>query len=138
VRLLAATKKALAIGIRRCRIGAYVADVGQAIQKYVESQRFTVIKNLAGHGVGYGVHEEPQIPNYFPFDPRNPRNRGAKIKEGMTLAIEPMVSVSSETTTQGKDGYAAVTNDGSLSAHFEHTIAVTKKGPIILTELESV
>lgn len=132
-RLIAVAKDALSIGVSRCRIGNHIGDIGEGIQKYVEANGFRVIKSLVGHGVGRAVHEDPQIPNFFPFDERRPSNRGAKIKEGMTLAIEPMISVSSEKTARGRDGYASATADGSLSAHFEHTVAVTKQGAIILT-----
>lgn len=131
--LIAAAKNALAIGISRCRAGNYIGDIGEGIQRHVEQCGFRVIKSLVGHGVGRAVHENPQIPNFFPFDERRPSNRGAKIKEGMTLAIEPMISISSEKTKRGLDGYAAATSDGSLAAHFEHTVAVTKHGTIILT-----
>lgn len=133
-RFLNAAKEALKIGIGRCRAGNCIGDIGYAIQRYVESQGFRVIKSLVGHGVGYKVHEDPQVPNFFPFDDKNPKNKGARIKEGMTLAIEPMISISSEQTKRGKDGYAAVTADGSLAAHFEHTVAATKRGPLILTQ----
>lgn len=126
--------EALRIGISKCRIDNYLGDIGFAIQKFVESQGFKVIKTLVGHGVGYQVHEDPQVPNFFPFDEKNPKNRGPKLKQGMTLAIEPMISVSSEKTKKGKDGFASITVDGSLSAHFEHTVGVTKKGPLILTK----
>jgi methionyl aminopeptidase len=132
-RLLTVTREALTIGIGKCRLGNCIGDIGYAIQRYVESHGFCVIKSLVGHGVGYKVHEDPQIPNFFPIDPKNPKNKGAQIKEGMTLAIEPMISISSEQTKKGKDGYAAVTKDGSLSAHFEHTVAITKRAPLILT-----
>lgn len=133
-RLLSVTKEALKIGIGKCRAGNFIGDIGYAIQKYVESHEFCVIKSLVGHGVGYKVHEDPQIPNFFPINQKNPKNKGAQIKEGMTLAIEPMISISSEQTKKGKDGYAAATKDGSLAAHFEHTVAVTKRGPLILTQ----
>ena len=133
-RLISVAKKALSIGISRCRAGNHIGDIGEGIQRYVEANGFCVIKTLVGHGVGRAVHEDPQIPNFFPFDKRRPKNRGAKIKEGMTLAIEPMISASSEKTKKGRDGYAAVTSDGSLSAHFEHTVAVTGKGTLILTQ----
>ncbi|MBI4359515.1 MAG: type I methionyl aminopeptidase [Candidatus Jacksonbacteria bacterium] len=133
-RLIRVAKEALSIGISRCRAGHYIGDIGEGIQRYVESNGFCVIKSLVGHGVGREVHEDPQIPNFFPFDARRPKNRGIQIKEGMTLAIEPMISEHCEKTKQGTDGYAAVTSDGSLAAHFEHTVAVTKQGTIILTQ----
>lgn len=132
-KLLNVTQSALRIAISKCRAGNYIGDISAAIQKFVEAQGFCVIKTLVGHGVGYKVHEDPQIPNFWPFDDRRPNNTGAKLKPGMTLALEPMISISSERTKRGADGYAAVTADGSLSAHFEHTIAVTERAPIILT-----
>jgi methionyl aminopeptidase len=133
-RLIDVTKSALKIGIANCLPDNYIADISAAISRYVESQGFSVIQTLVGHGVGYKVHEDPQIPNFFPFDPKHPQNQGAKIKEGMTLAIEPMISLTSKQTKLGSDGFAAVTDDGSLAAHFEHTVAVTKYGALILTE----
>ena len=132
-KLLNVTREALRIGISKCRIDNYLGDIGQAIQRYVESQGFKVIKTLVGHGVGHQVHEDPQVPNFFPFDEKNPQNRGPKLKEGMALALEPMVSISAETTKKGPDGFASITIDGCLSAHFEHTVAITKKGPLVLT-----
>ncbi|MFH1713140.1 MAG: type I methionyl aminopeptidase [Candidatus Jacksonbacteria bacterium] len=132
-KLINTTREALQIGVSKCRIDNYLGDMGFAVQKFVESQGFKVIKTLVGHGVGYQVHEDPQVPNFFPFDEKNPKNRGPKLKQGMTLAIEPMVSISAEKTKKGKDGFASITIDGSLSAHFEHTVAVTKNGPLILT-----
>jgi methionyl aminopeptidase len=134
-KLLNATREALRIGISKCRIGNYLGDIGQAIQRYVDTQGFCVIKTLVGHGVGYDVHEDPQIPNFFPFDQKNPRNRGVKLKAGMVLALEPMISISAEETKSGHDGFASVTSDGCLSAHFEHTVAVTKREPLVLTQL---
>lgn len=132
-KLLNITKEALQIGISQCIIGNHVGDIGRAIQKYTEANNFKIIKNLVGHGVGYKVHEDPQIPNFLPADHQPNIVRGAELKAGMTLAIEPMITVSSEQTKRGSDGYAAVTDDGSLAAHFEHTVAVTKQGPLILT-----
>ena len=134
-KLLNVTKEALRIAIDKCRVDNYLGDIGQAVEKFVSAQGFKVIKTLVGHGVGYKVHENPQIPNFFPFDRHNPKNRGAKLKQGMTLALEPMISISAEKTKRGADGYAAVTKDGSLSAHFEHTVAVTRKCPLVLTNL---
>lgn len=133
-KLINTARHALQIGINKCRIDNYLGDIGQAIQKFVESQGFKVIKTLVGHGVGHQVHEDPQVPNFFPFDAKNPSNRGSKLKAGMTLAIEPMVSISAEKTKKGKDGFASITVDGSISAHFEHTVAITKNGPLILTK----
>ncbi len=133
-KLLTVTQDALAIAINKCRPGNYVGDISIAVQRYIDQYKFCIIKTLVGHGVGYAVHEEPQIPNFFPFNPKNPRDKGEKLKQGMTLAIEPMISISSEKTKKGRDGYAAATSDGSLAAHFEHTIAITNGKPLILTK----
>jgi len=133
-KLINVTREALRIGISRCRLGNCIGDIGEAIQKYVEAQNFSVIRSLVGHGVGRQVHEDPSVPNFFPIDETRPKNRGAKIKDGMTLAIEPMVAAGSARVKRGRDGYAAATQDKSWSAHFEHTVAVTKTGTLILTQ----
>jgi len=132
-KLLDTTKQALKIAISKCQINNFIGDIGKAVQKYVEAQGFCVIKDLVGHGVGYKPHEDPQIPNYFPFDFQKPKNQGAVLKPGMILALEPMVSVSAETTKLGSDGFAAITVDNSLAAHFEDTVIITKQGPKIAT-----
>lgn len=134
-KLLNATQEALKIAVSKCRIGNHIGDIGQAIQKFIDTQGFKIIKTMVGHGVGYYIHEDPFIPNFFPFNLRNPQDKGPEIREGMTLAIEPMISISAEHTTLGSDSYAAVTIDGSWSAQFEDTVAVTKQGPLILTQL---
>lgn len=118
--LLAVTKKSLDIGIRHVAPGNYIGDIGSAIQKYVESQGFSVVRQLVGHGVGRAVHEEPQIPNYG-----KPRT-GAILRPGMVLAIEPMVTIGSYQIKISNDGFGFKTTDKSLSAHFEHTVVVTE------------
>ncbi len=126
-RLMETTYQALHRGIRHCRKEAHLTDVSHAIQQYVESCGFSVVRDLVGHGIGRAMHEEPQIPNY------GPAHRGPKLKEGMTLAIEPMVNLGGEGIKILNDGWTVVSADGSPSAHFEHTVLVTGDGPEILT-----
>jgi methionyl aminopeptidase len=126
-RLLRVTQEALERGIRQVRVGGRISDIGHAVQQHVESHGFSVVREFVGHGIGAALHEEPQIANYG--DP----GRGPRLAEGMTLAIEPMVNVGRPTVKMLADGWTAVTRDGSLSAHFEHTVAVTKNGPDVLT-----
>jgi methionyl aminopeptidase len=125
--LLRVTQEALERGIGQVRLGARVSDIGHAIQRHVEEHGFSVVREFVGHGIGASLHEEPQIANYG--DP----GRGPRLVEGMTLAIEPMVNVGRPAVRMLADGWTAVTKDGSLSAHFEHTVAVTKNGPLVLT-----
>ncbi len=129
-RLIRVTKKALKRGIKKVRPGNTIGDIGNTIQRYVESQGFSVVRDLCGHGIGRELHEDPQIPNY------GQRHKGEKIKEGMVLCLEPMVTVGDWQIKKSKDGYGFETRDGSLSAHFEHTIAVTKDGSRVLTSLK--
>ena len=129
-RLIRVTKKALKRGIKKVRPGNTFGDVGNTIQRYVESQGFNVVRDLCGHGIGRDLHEEPKILNY------GKRHTGEEIKEGMVFCIEPMVTVGDWKIKKTSDGYGYQTKDGSLSAHFEHTIAVTKNGCQILTELK--
>lgn len=128
-RLLVAAKKALKLGIRKARPGNTTGDVGNTIQRYVEGQGFGVVRNLCGHGIGREVHEDPQIPNY------GQRHKGAELKEGMAICIEPMVTIGDYHLKKAEDGYGFATKDGSLSAHFEHTIAITKSGGRVLTKV---
>jgi methionyl aminopeptidase len=128
-RLLSATEKALQIGIGKAVIGNRLSDVSAAIQDYVESEGFSVVRELVGHGIGRELHEEPQVPNF------GRPGQGPELREGMTLAIEPMVNAGGWEVVILDDGWTTVTKDRSLSAHFEHTIAVTKNGSIILTKL---
>ena len=128
-RLLAATEKALEAGIKRAVAGNRLSDISSTIQNYVESEGFSVVRTFVGHGIGRELHEDPQIPNY------GRPGEGPKLLEGMTLAIEPMVNAGGWEVNILNDGWTAVTKDGSLSAHFEHTVAITKNGQSILTKL---
>ncbi len=129
-KLIRVTKEALALGIKRARPGNRVSDISHAIQKYVEANSFSVVRSFVGHGIGRSLHEEPQVPNF------GEPGRGARLREGMTLAIEPMVNAGSHEVSVLDDGWTAVTVDGSLSAHYEHTVAVTASEPRILTKVE--
>lgn len=128
-RLIRVTKKALKRGIKKARPGNTFGDVGNTIQRYVESQGFQVVRDLCGHGIGKNLHEEPQILNY------GKRHSGPKILPGMVFCLEPMVTAGDWRIKQSKDGYGWETQDGSLSAHFEHMVAVTRNGTKVLTEL---
>lgn len=128
-KLIAVTKKALEIGIEQAKPGNHLEDIGSAIQKYVEKNRFNVVRELCGHGVGKKVHEDPQILNY------GERGKGIELKPGMVLALEPMVTVGDWHIKKTKDGFGYKTKGNSLSAHFEHTLVITKKGVKTLTEL---
>lgn len=125
--LLRVTQEALEKGIAQVRLGGRVSDIGHAVQTHVEAHGFSVVREFVGHGIGASLHEEPQIANY------GEAGRGPRLAEGMTLAIEPMVNMGRAGVKMLADGWTAVTRDGSLSAHFEHTVAVTKNGPVILT-----
>jgi methionyl aminopeptidase len=128
-RLINVTKKSLRLGIKKAKIGNTIGDIGNTIQRFVEDQGFGVVRDLCGHGIGKHLHEDPKIPNY------GKRGGGEKLVEGMTICIEPMVTIGDYNIKPSKDGYGYATRDGSLSAHFEHTIVITKKGPVILTEI---
>jgi methionyl aminopeptidase len=128
-RLLAVTEQALETGIAEIVAGNRLSDISSVIQKRVESEGFSVVRNFVGHGIGRELHEDPQIPNF------GKPGEGPELREGMTLAIEPMVNAGSWEVDILNDGWTAVTKDGSLSAHFEHTVAVTKNGQSILTKL---
>ncbi len=125
------TEAALFRGIDAVKPGARVSDIGAAVQQYVEANGFSVVREFVGHGIGTSLHEEPQIANY------GPAGRGPRLAEGMVLAIEPMVNIGAPVVKVLSDGWTAVTRDGSLSAHFEHTVAVTQDAYEILTLLES-
>lgn len=127
-RLIRVTKKALKRGIKKVRPGNTFGDIGNTIQRYVESQGFNVVRDLCGHGIGKEIHEEPKILNY------GRRHTGPEIKEGMVFCIEPMVTMGDWRIKRTKDGFGYETIDGSLSTHFEHTVAVIKNGCKILTE----
>jgi methionyl aminopeptidase len=125
--LLDVTRESLELGITECRPGRRLSDVSHAIQSHVERHGFSVVRAFVGHGIGRALHEEPQVPNFG--DP----GRGPQLRVGMVLAIEPMVTMGSWEVRVLDDGWTAVTKDGSLAAHFEHTIAVTESGPEVLT-----
>ncbi len=129
-RLLRITEESLYIGIMSAIVGNRVSDISYAIQRHVESHGFSVVKAFVGHGIGRELHEDPQIPNF------GPPGRGPRLREGMTLAIEPMVNLGSDEVFVLDDGWTAVTADGKPSAHFEHTVLVTSEGPRILTKRE--
>lgn len=128
-RLLRVTSEALGIGIREVKPGVRLGDVGYVIQKHLEKNKLAVIRDLAGHGVGYAVHEEPLVPNF------GKPGTGLEIKKGMVLALEPMATLGGREIKLASDGWTFKTVDGSLTAHFEHTLAVTENGTEILTEL---
>ncbi len=128
-KLLDVTRESLDLAIQECRPGRRLSDVSHAVQSHVEANGFAVVRAFVGHGIGRALHEEPQIPNFG--DP----GRGPQLKPGMVLAIEPMVTMGSWEVRILDDGWTAVTQDGSLAAHFEHTVAVTDNGPEVLTSL---
>ncbi len=128
-KLVEATEGALEVGIEAANNGARLGDISAAIQKYAESRGYSVVREYTGHGIGRQMHEEPQIPNF------GRRGEGPKLKKGMTLALEPMLNIGSWRTCTGSDGWVVSTMDGSLSAHFEHTIAITDSKPEVLTAL---
>ncbi len=129
-KLVCVTREALYKGIEKAVVGNRLFDISYAIQRHVESNGFSVVRAFVGHGIGRNLHEEPQLPNF------GSPGCGIKLKEGMVLAIEPMVNAGSYDIIIKNDGWTAVTADGKKSAHFEHCVAITKKGPIILTALE--
>lgn len=127
--LLKVTEEALYKGIEKAVMGNRLSDISHAIQSYVEEKGYSVVRDYVGHGIGQEMHEEPQLPHFgLP-------GRGPRLKEGMVLAIEPMVNIGDFRVKVKEDNWTVVTSDGSLSAQFEHTVAITKKGPWILTEL---
>ena len=126
-RLLRVTDEALALAVEQVQVDGRVSDIGHAVQTHVEAHGFSVVRDFVGHGIGTQLHEEPQIPNYG--DP----GRGPRLREGMVLAIEPMVNAGSPAVRMLDDGWTAVTRHGGLSAHFEHSVAVTVNGPEILS-----
>ncbi len=126
--LLRVTREALDRAIATVQVGGRLSDIGSAVQEWVERHGFSIVREFVGHGIGEKLHEEPQIPNY------GPAGRGPRLAEGMVLAIEPMVAAGRPATKVLADGWTAVTRDGSLAAHFEHTVAVTAAGPLVLSE----
>ncbi len=128
-KLLEVTEKSLMLGIEEAVIDNHLSDISHAIQKYVESHNYTIVREFVGHGIGKNLHEDPEIPNF------GQPHQGPVLKEGMVLAIEPMVNLGTWQTKILKDGWTVVTQDGKSSAHFEHCVAITKAGPEILTKL---
>ena len=126
-RLLETCQAALAAGVEQCRAGQRLSDISHAIQKVTEEAGFSVVRSLVGHGVGRSMHEDPQIPNY------GPPSRGPLLAEGMVFAIEPMINAGGPDVVVHDDEWSISSKDGSLSAHFEHTVAVTEEGPRVLT-----
>ena len=126
-RLLDVTQQALEAGIAAAQVGNHIGDIGAAVQSVVEAAGFSVVKDLVGHGIGEEFHEEPLVPNY------GKPKRGTPLKAGLTIAIEPMVNVGSPRTRTMPDKWTIVTADGTRSAHFEHTVAITERGPRVLT-----
>ena len=131
-KLLKVTEESLMRGIKEARPGNRLYDISAAIQNYVEEEGFSVVRSFVGHGIGKKLHEDPQVPNFVPENGNN--GRGLKLKPGMVMAIEPMVNVGRPDVKILNDGWTAVTVDGTLSAHFEHTVAVTENGPLVLTQ----
>lgn len=126
-RLIDTTRESLYEGIKMARAGNRIGDIGSAVQRYVELHGFSVVRDFVGHGVGTSLHEAPEVPNF------GTPGRGIRLMPGMTLAIEPMVNVGKPDVKVLPDGWTVITRDGSLSAHFEHTIAITSDGPQIMT-----
>ena len=131
-KLMDITRKSLMLGIAEARPDNYVSDIGYAIQSYVEKYGYSVVRELVGHGIGTELHEEPQIPNYG--EPK----QGYRLREGMCIAIEPMINLGSKEVKTDSDGWTIRTLDGQASAHFEHTIAITSNGPRILSQRDNV
>jgi methionyl aminopeptidase len=127
-KLLEVTEESLKKAIQEVRLGKTVGDVGAAVQEHVEANGFSVVRDFVGHGIGTRLHEDPQVPNF------GVRGHGTRLREGMVLAIEPMVNAGQPGARVLDDKWTAVTEDGSYSAHFEHTVAVTRNGPLVLTE----
>lgn len=126
--LLEVTKKSLYLGIEQAVVGNRIGDISHAIQKYAESENLSVVRHFVGHAIGEEMHEEPQVPHY------GPPHRGPRLKEGMVITIEPMLNIGTYACKIDEDGWTARTKDGKWSAQYEHTIAITKDGPLILTE----
>jgi len=130
--LLKVTKESLYKGIEKAIIGNRIGDIGYAIQNYVESYGFSVVRELVGHGVGKNLHEGPEVPNY------GTRGKGMKLQEGIVIAIEPMINMGKKEVKQSKDGWTISTKDGKPSAHFEHTVAVSKNKADILSDFKYI
>ena len=127
-RLLDVTKESLEKGIENAKPGNFVGDIGFAVQQHAETNGFSVVRELVGHGIGTSLHEEPQIPNY------GEKNQGFPLKVGMCIAIEPMINAGDKEVYTASDGWTILTRDGKPSAHFEHTVAITESGPRVLSK----
>ena len=127
-RLMDVTKQSLYEGIAAARSGGRIGDIGNAVQRYVEERGFSVVRDFVGHGIGTEMHEPPEVPNF------GTPGRGIRLLPGMTIAIEPMVNAGKHGVSVQPDGWTVLTRDGSLSAHFEHTVVITRDGAKILTE----
>ena len=125
--LMDVTEESLRQAITKCKVGNRVGDISHAVQTHAEAHGFSVVRSMVGHGVGRDMHEDPQVPNF------GPAGQGPELRDGMVLAIEPMVNAGHHEVEMGDDSWAIYTKDGSLSAHFEHTVAITKNGPRVLT-----
>jgi methionyl aminopeptidase len=126
-RLLEITQASLNAAIQQCQVGGRLGDISAAVQEMCEAEGFGVVREFVGHGIGRSMHEDPQVPNF------GPKGKGPRLKAGMVLAIEPMINAGAPEVRVLADGWTAVTVDGSYSAHFEHTVAITKDGPQVLT-----
>jgi methionyl aminopeptidase len=126
-KLLDVTKASLEAAIEQCQVGGRLFDISATVQEMCEAEGFGVVREFVGHGIGRSMHEDPQVPNF------GTRGKGPRLKAGMVLAIEPMINAGKPEVKVLKDGWTAVTVDGSYSAHFEHTVAITKDGPVVLT-----
>ena len=126
-KLLDVTKASLEAAIEQCQVGGRLFDISATVQEMCEAEGFGVVREFVGHGIGRSMHEDPQVPNF------GARGKGPRLKAGMVLAIEPMINAGGPDVKVLKDGWTAVTVDGSYSAHFEHTVAITKEGPLVLT-----
>jgi methionyl aminopeptidase len=127
-KLISVTKESLELAIKECVVGNTVGDIGAAVQALAEKNGFEVVRSLVGHGVGYGVHEEPAVPNY------GERGKGQELQEGLVIAIEPMLIAGGSDVVTSNDGWTVEAKDGALAAHEEHTIAITQDGPLVLTK----
>ena len=128
-RLLDTAQQALAVAVAQAKVGNHLSDISHAIQVYAEERGYSVVKAFVGHGIGTALHEEPQVPNF------GPPGRGPRLREGMVLALEPMVNIGTSDVSILSDNWTVVTADGKLSAHFEHTVAVTECGGRVLSQL---
>lgn len=128
-RLIETTQQALEVGITQAKVGNRLSDISHAIQTHAEMCGYSVVKAFVGHGIGTALHEEPQVPNF------GPPGRGPRLREGMVLALEPMLNIGTADVEILSDNWTVVTADGSLSAHFEHTVAVTDRGGVVLSQL---